>query len=395
MTETADVVIVGGGLEGAAAAWSLAQRGVRRVVVLERHTVASGGTGKSSGIVRCHYGVASLAAMAWAGVRFFEQAETILGTDIGFHPSGYVVGVGACDVDALTANVATQQALGVPVDLIDRAAGAEMWPVARLDDFAAFAYEPRGGYGDGYRTAQAFAAAARRAGVTVRQNSTVVALLGGDDGVRGVRLATGEEVHAAAVVVAAGPWSVALLRPLGLDLPVRAMREEVLMVDPGVPLPPMPVFSDLVSLQYVRPESAGEILFGNSDLSVPEWTDPDTYSNTVGAAGLERAVEKMADRFPGLPNASITSGYAGCYDITPDFNPVISRTDLDGLVVAAGFSGHGFKIAPAVGTLIADLVCDGRSSQPDIPESDFRLARFAEGALLRSPHPYLGAGQMR
>ena len=104
MTETADVVIVGGGLEGAAAAWALARRGVTDVVVCERNTVGSGMTGKSSGIVRCHYGVSSLAAMATVGLEVFENPQAHFGddvTDIGFRQSGYVVGVGEQNVDAL------------------------------------------------------------------------------------------------------------------------------------------------------------------------------------------------------------------------------------------------------------------------------------------------------
>ncbi|MFD2399026.1 NAD(P)/FAD-dependent oxidoreductase [Prauserella oleivorans] len=157
----------------------------------------------------------------------------------------------------------------------------------------------------------------------------------------------------------------------------------------------MPVFSDLVSLQYVRPEVSGDILFGNSDLATLHPADPDNYANRADSDFLELAVGKLAHRFPGLPDASIASTYAGCYDVTPDFNPVISHTPIDGLVVAAGFSGHGFKISPAVGALIADLVVDGKSRDADIPETDFRLSRFAEGALLRSPHPYVGAGEMR
>jgi sarcosine oxidase, subunit beta len=103
----------------------------------------------------------------------------------------------------------------------------------------------------------------------------------------------------------------------------------------------------------------------------------------------------VGTRFPGLENASVASTYAGCYDVTPDFNPVISQTPVDGLVVAAGFSGHGFKISPSVGRLVADLVIDGASYDPHVPASDFRLSRFAEGAFLRSPHPYIGAGEMR
>ena len=137
------------------------------------------------------------------------------------------------------------------------------------------------------------------------------------------------------------------------------------------------------------------MLFGNSDLSDVEDADPDDYLNRATEAFVDRTVERVGTRFPGFTDAAITGSYAGCYDVTPDWNPVISRTDVEGLVVAAGFSGHGFKIAPAVGRLIADLVVDGRSADPRIPEKDFRLSRFTEGDLLSSPYPYAGAGQMR
>jgi glycine/D-amino acid oxidase-like deaminating enzyme len=150
-----------------------------------------------------------------------------------------------------------------------------------------------------------------------------------------------------------------------------------------------------VSLQYVRPEVGGDILFGNSDLSDVEEADPDNYLNRATEAFVDLTVDKVGTRFPGFTDAAISSSYAGCYDVTPDWNPVISTTALDGLVVAAGFSGHGFKIAPAVGRLVADLVVDGHSNDPRIPHSDFRLSRFAEDDLLKSPYPYVGAGQMR
>jgi glycine/D-amino acid oxidase-like deaminating enzyme len=390
-----EVVIVGGGLEGCATAWALAGRGVTDVVVVERATVGAGGTGKSSGVVRCHYGVSSLAAMANRALDVLENAEEVLGTDIGFHQTGYVVGVGPGNVDALRASLADQRAVGVRTEDIDRAEVARLWPVADLEPFAAFAWEPRGGYGDAYRTAQAFAAVARQQGVRLRQSTTVTELLVAGGRARGVRLADGEEIHADHVVVAAGPWSVPLLAALDIDLPITVHREQIVLVDPGRDLGPVPVFSDLVSLQYVRPESGGEILFGNSDLSVLEPADPDHYSNQASERFLDVAVEKVGTRFPGLPDAAIASTYAGCYDVTPDFNPAISETPVEGLVVAAGFSGHGFKISPSVGRLVADLVVDGKSSDPDVPESDFRLSRFAEGALLTSPHPYVGAGQMR
>ena len=386
---------MGGGIEGCAIAWALARRGVTEVRVCERATVGSGGTGKSSGIVRCHYGVPSLAAMARRGLDLFENAVDVLGTDIGFVQVGYVVGVGEANADALRANLAAQQAVGVETIEVGRDEVAARWPVAALDEFAAFGWEPRGGYGDAYRTAQAFAAAARRDGVRIRQDCSVTELLTDAAGVSGVRLAGGEEIASRTVVVAAGPWSVALLAPLGIDLPVTVHREQLVIVAPGVDVVGFPVFSDLVSLQYVRVEPTGELLVGNSDLAVPAPADPDHYSDRADPGFLETAVRKIAHRFPGLPDAAVTSTYAGCYDVTPDYNPVIGPTGVNGLLVAAGFSGHGFKISPAVGELVADLVVDGRSNDPLVAASDFRLGRFADGAPLRSPHPYVGAGEMR
>jgi glycine/D-amino acid oxidase-like deaminating enzyme len=395
MSETADVVIVGGGIEGASTAWALAQRGITDVVVLERNTVGSGMTGKSSGIVRCHYGVSSLAAMATASLEVFEKAEELFGSDIGFRPTGYVVGVGAPNVDSLRKSLVAQRSVGVQTEEIDHAEVARLWPFADLSPFAAFAWEARGGYGDAYQTAQAFAIAARAAGVRIRQGANATELVLAGNRVTGVRLADGSVVSAGTVVVATGVWTRPFLAPYDVDVPIRVVREQLVMISPGVELGRVPVFSDLVSLQYIRPEPDGTVLFGNSDLSHVEDADPDEYSNRASDAFIDLTIDRVGTRFPGFPAPAITTSYAGCYDVTPDWNPVISRTDVDGLVVAAGFSGHGFKIAPAVGRLVADLVVDGRSADPRIPESDFRLFRFAEGQPLKTPYPYVGAGEMR
>lgn len=392
---TADVVIVGGGLEGAAAAWALSQRGVTDVTVLERNTVGSGMTGKSSGIVRCHYGVSSLAAMATVGLEVFENAEEYFGADIGFRQTGYVVGVGAPNVDNLRKSLAAQREVGVHTEEIDAGEVAELWPWADLEPFAAFGWEARGGYGDAYQTAQAFAVSARAAGVRITQGANVTGLIVDADRVTGVELADGTRVSAGTVVVATGVWTRPFLAPHGVDVPIRVHREQIVTIKPGLDTGPVPVFSDLVSLQYIRPEPNGELLFGNSDLAELELADPDNYLNRATDGFIDLTVDKVGTRFPGFTDAAITGSYAGCYDVTPDWNPVISATGIGGLLVAAGFSGHGFKIAPAVGRLVADLVTEGHSCDPRIPESDFRLARFAEDNLLTSRYPYVGAGEMR
>ena len=387
--------MIGGGVAGLSTARALVELGVTDVVVVERASVGSGGSGKSSGIVRCHYGIPSLAAMAWRALPVLENASEILGAPSGYQRTGYLVGVGTENLGALRANVAMHQRLGIEVDLVGHETAHELWPLARLDDFAEFAYEPRGGHGDGHQTALAFAVAARRGGARVRQHSPVTGIEVAHDRVRGVRLGDGSRIGAAHVVLAAGPWSTTLAGGIGIDLPVRAQRAQILLVDPGRDVRAVPVFSDLVSLQYVRPEGAAAILVGDSDHSKPEWSDPDRYRERVSDDELASAVPKFVHRFPGLDGASLSSSYAGCYDVTPDYNPVISSSPVQGLWICAGFSGHGYKISPAVGELMADLIVAGASRHPDVDHRDFRWERFGDENLLVSPHPYVGAGQMR
>jgi glycine/D-amino acid oxidase-like deaminating enzyme len=379
--ESADVVIIGAGVNGLSTARALVESGRRDVVVLERATVGSGGSGRSSGIVRCHYGIRSLAAMAWRALPVLAQAEEILGAESGYRNTGYLVGVGPENLGALRANVAMHQSLGVEVSLVGHDTAREMWPSADLSDFAEFAYEPRGGYGDGHQTAQAFAVAARRGGARIHQDSAVTRIELSGGRACGVRLADGRRIASGQVVLAAGPWSVPLAGAIGIDLPIRAQRAQILLVDPGIPIGPVPVFSDLASLQYIRAEGSTSILLGDSDHADPEWADPDHYAERAGEEELLRMIPKFEHRFPGMGAARLSSSYAGCYDVTPDY--------------CAGFSGHGYKISPAVGELMADLITGGRSRHPDIDHRDFRWERFATNDHLVSPHPYAGAGQMR
>lgn len=396
LQESFDVVIVGGGIEGLAIAWEVARRGQRSVAVLERDTLCSGGTGRTSGVVRCHYGVSTLAAMAWYGVQVLEDAPQRIGEDVGFRQVGYLVAVGADDVDALAANVKIQQSVGVDVALIDRGDAERLWPGADFSDAAGFAYEPRGGVGDGYLTGTAFGRAAARAGATIRQHTPVAGLVTDGQGrVVGVRTRDGATLAAETVVVAAGAWSVPLCAEVGVQLPIRAQHAELLRVSLGAATDTLPALSDLVSLQYFRPESSGEVVVGNSDHSRPHYVDPDRFPAQVSTEGLETAAAKLAHRLSGYPDATVAGGYTGFYDVTPDYNPMIGFSGVDGLFVCAGFSGHGFKIAPAVGRLVADLICDGASSDDKVDARALRATRFAEGEHLVSPHPYRGAGQMR
>ena len=385
------VVIIGGGLTGLSAARSLTRRNVRDIVLLERAELASAGTGKSSGIIRCHYGVPSLAAMAWKSLPFFESA----GADIGFEQTGYVVAVSADNAEPLRANVACHQRLGIEAEIVGPDEVAALLPCMSLDGLDAFAHEPRGGYADASQTALAFLREALAGGAKTQQRAPVSRLQTEGDRVTGVVLSDGAVIRCDVVVVAAGVWSADLLSPLGIDFPVHTERSEVVIVRAREALRGMAVVSDLATLQYIRPDTAHGLLVGNSDHSDPQFADPDDYSNQISTERLEMAVGKLLLRFPTLEEAIVQTVYAGCYDVTPDYNPVIAAVEPTNLILAAGFSGHGFKISPAVGDLVADLVLHGESLDPHIPSRDLRLSRFSEGNPLTSAHPYAGASQMR
>jgi glycine/D-amino acid oxidase-like deaminating enzyme len=231
--------------------------------------------------------------------------------------------------------------------------------------------------------------------VNIKQGTKVAELVAAEGKVAGVKLVDGEIIEADTVVVAAGAWSVPLLATLGIDLPIIPQFVQEVVIDPSMDLGAPPVFSDLVSMQYVHLRN-GEMLFGNSDgRSVTPITDPDVYPNHASNEAIEITAEKAIHRFPGIEDPGVSTTTTGCVDSTPDNNPIISATDYDGLFVAAGMSGHGFKISPGVGQLMADIIVEGDSTIANVKASDFRLTRFAEGDLLLSPFAYAGTVGIR
>lgn len=394
---TADVVIVGAGLMGCSTAHALAKRKVGRVLTLERDVIGSGATGKSSGVLRCHYGHPVLAYMAWKSLETFRFSHEVLGDDVGYRPIGYMVGVGPDNLAALDANLRMLQEVGIDTRFLNPEEARRLWPQMEMGDFAGFAYEPCGGYADPALTVQAYARLAREAGAEIVQSCPVNRILLSPDGSRieGVESTVFGRVYAPVVVVAAGVWTPFLTETMGFRVPIRAQREQLLLIDPSTPLGSVPVYSDLVNLQYGRPEGSGHILVGNSDHSQPEFVHPDDYGRGVDDGYVEKAANKFMTRFPTLSQARLVTGYAGAYEVTPDYNPVIGSSPVEGLYLCAGFSGHGFKLSPVVGEMMASCILEGHSGDPKIDLSLFRLSRFEEGELLTSLHPYQGAGQLR
>jgi glycine/D-amino acid oxidase-like deaminating enzyme len=383
---TAEVIVIGGGVTGASTAYHLTRRGVRDVVVVDRGAIASGGTGRSSACVRQHYSTAETCRMILYSLEFFQHfAERTGGESCGFRHTGYLLGVDERMRAPMEASVALQRSVGIDTRLVSPAELRELEPRLRTDDLVAGCYEPASGYCNPVETAQGFARAARAAGARILEDTAVVGLIVEGDRIRGVRTVAGE-ILAPVVVNAAGLWSARVSAMAGVALPISVCRHRINIVTwPETDRRPHPMVYDFVTNIYTRPELGEHILVGGLDAEEShDLVDPDAYREGVSLDESTEALTRVSHRFPALADGRIARGYAGCFDVTPDWHPILDRVGPEGFVVAAGFSGHGFKLSPAVGSMVATLVLDGPRGHADLPT--FRLSRFAENKPIRGTY---------
>jgi sarcosine oxidase subunit beta len=379
----AEVVIVGGGIMGASIAYHLAARGVRDVLLLERGSLACGPTGRSTAILRRHYSQPLLVHMAEHGLRTYSQFEDVVGTSSGFVRTGLLVGVDPVDRAALEHNVAVARQEGVPMELVAADELAEIEP--RIDAGGLeYCLEPEAGYCDPYLATAGFAAAAKREGAEIAEGVAAT-----DVSEREVQTSEGS-VSAGSVVVAAGPWSPPLLVGLGYELPIRAARAEVgrfrLPADFGPQLPALADFS--ASQLYFRPSESGFIEVGSlSPSHADRPIDPDKCPEGAESETLDEFARGLRKRLRGAERGHWRGSWSAVYDVTPDWHPAIAEVPGTGRAfVAAGFSGHGFKLAPGVGLSVAELICDGGTSTFDLSLLD--PGRFERGDLVSTTYGY-------
>jgi glycine/D-amino acid oxidase-like deaminating enzyme len=372
---TADAVIVGGGVTGASIAFHLARAGMRDILVLERRFLGAGGTGRSVGIIRQLYPTAEAIRMVRRSLDVYRHFRDVVGGDAGYVGCGVLIGVGPAMRPKLEAALALQRSLGVRAELLDPDAAARVEPRIDPSTLARLVYEPDSGYADPSGVTLAYAAAARHLGVVVDQGVEVTNILTRADRAVGVTTSTGDVIEAPVVVNAAGLWSSRLASLVGIGLPIVVGRHPVFIVerDPGFG-PPHVVFLDLAGGAYVRPETGGLTLTGSLiDDETQHPMDPDLLGSEVGFAEATRALERTSRALPRLAEARYRQGYAGAFDITPDWMPILDESPLEGFWIAAGMSGHGFKLAPAIGELMAALIT---GAPPPVSPVPFRFDRF-------------------
>jgi sarcosine oxidase subunit beta len=375
VNRTADVVIVGGGVTGTAIAYHLAAHGVRHVLVLERRFLASGGTGRSVGIIRQLYPTPETTRMVRRSLEVYRHFGDAVGGESGYVGCGVLIGVSAAMRPRLETILTQQRDLGVRADVLGSADAARVEPCIDASTVDAVLYEPESGYADPTAVTLGYAGAARQHGVAIEQGVEVTAIIMAGERVAGVRTAAGDTVHAPVVVNAAGLWAQPVAALAGVSVPIVVGRHPVFIVerDPGFG-PPHIVYLDLAGGAYVRPETGGLTLTGTlTDDEANHPMDPELLGSEVGFSEAEDTLVRTSRAVPRLADARYRRGYAGAFDITPDWMPILDQSPLDGFWIAAGMSGHGFKLAPAVGETMAALIT---GAQPPVSALPFRLGRF-------------------
>ena len=374
--QTYDVIVIGAGVIGASVAYHLARLGAKRVLVLDRTQIGAGTTSQSSGILRTHYSVRENVAMAQDSWKVFTDFANYLGDEdaaSGLVKCGYLIASpDGPKLKPLAAALEGQRQQGIEVRLLDRQQAEALLPIADLHDAALIGYEPEAGFADAYLVATSFARAARRGGVEVQQ------LLVEQGQVVGVATDQGRFL-AGTVISTQNIWATQIEQWTGITTPVVSERHTVLALEGPQPYTfAMPVFKDLGSegMLYCRSYGGTQMLVSEGTagevLAGPDNEQGDVSLDTIASVGAQ-----AAERFE---TAGLASSWTGVYDVTPDWNPVLGRLPgIGGLVVGYGFSGHGFKLSPAVGRVLAQ---EALGLTPDISLAPYALERFAAGRPL-------------
>jgi sarcosine oxidase subunit beta len=372
---TAEVVVIGGGVNGASALFHLAQAGVRDIVLVERGHLAAGATGKSGALVRMHYTNPAETRLAYESLKIFQNWDDIIGGTCGFNPTGFIHVVAPQHEEELRAHVAMQREIGVDARIITAQELQALEPTCRTDDLTVVAYEPGSGYADPILTCYGFVRRAQDFGARIQTNTTVSGIRTHNGRVIGVDTTVGP-IDAPVVVLAGGAWADRLLLPVGVDLGLTPNRLQVVIFRWPIAFQRGHMtFIDTINHTWFRPES------GNGTLIGAEWIasddSPDNYRETADPSAVASARARLVARFPAMTEAPMRGGWSGMVMMSPDGRPIIDQIpELPGLFVVAGDSGTSFKTSPAIGKSLAEWITTGKPETADL--SPFRAARFAE-----------------
>ena len=380
MAETADVVIIGGGIVGSSIAYHLAEQGCTNVLVIEREAhQGKGSTGKSMGGVRAQFATPVNIEMSLYSINFFAHFDEVVGHPADYRPHGYLfVATSEQHMNHLKANHERQRALGLKnVEFVTREEIVKTVPQLRADDIIGGTFCPTDGFVDPHSVMMGFMLSARERGARLWLDTEVVGIDVENGRVAGVETSRGR-VETRAVVNASGAWASDVARMAGVDLPVVPLRRQLVPTEPFDQLPSrFPMVIDMSTGFHFRREGRRILL---------AWNDPEEtpgFKTEFDPAFIEKILTRAASRVPCLEEAEVNTqrAWAGLYEMTPDHHAIIGEApSVSGLFFANGFSGHGVMHSPATGRIVSELILQGEASLLDA--KPLGVERFAEGRLL-------------
>jgi len=382
MNQSYDAIVIGAGVMGASIAYNLSQRGLK-VLILERQSIAVGATGASSGLVRMHYDVEVDSALAWESFHYFKNWRERIGGECGFTRTGFLQIVLPDKNEQLRGNVEMQKRLGILTEVVTAADVKKLVPVFKTNDFELAAYEPESGYADPTSSTNSFITNAKACNSVLLQDSEVTGIRVSGGKVVGVDSSRGS-FDAPIVVNCAGTFADRIGRMVGIEIPLDTWSHDVAFVKRPSKVGMHPAVIDDVLAMYFRPE--GELtLIGLEDYN-RMGEPPESDLGYVDPEFVMRAIDRICERVEGMEEGSLHSTHVGRDGLTPDQRAVIDQAGPDGFYIACGFSGTGFKLSPAVGVCMTELILDGTAKLVDI--SSLNLNRFVRGELIQGEHSY-------
>jgi len=375
--KTADIVIIGGGVMGASAAYHLARRGIENIVMLEKEEFfGTGATGRCAGGVRYQFSTEINIKLSLESLPMLECFKEEIGQDVNYRQCGYLL-IATDEKDATTfkRNVDLQNNLGVQTQLLSGEDVRARLPLMNFEDAIAGTFHQKDGIVDPNSVVAGYVRAAQKLGAKAITRAEAIGIRVSGGQVEAVETAQGE-IQTGMVLNAAGPWAGLIGQMAGVQIPILPIRRQMFTTNALAEIPEdFPFVIDFGQSLYFHREGDG-LLIGMSNQAEKPGFDQ-TVDEEFELKNFEAAIERM----PLLDRAGRASHWAGLYEVTPDAHPIFGGSSVKGFTICAGFSGHGFMHGPVAGKLMSEYILDGTFSTLDVSMLD--LARFEEGRLIK------------
>jgi sarcosine oxidase subunit beta len=378
MEKTADVVIIGGGIVGLSIAYYLALKKAGRIVLFEKGQLGEGSTSRCVGGIRTQFSTEINIRFSLESLKTFEQFGEEFGVNPEFKRIGYLfLATTDWEMEIFKENIKLQKKFNIPVELLSPDEISARWPYLRIDDILGGTFCSWDGYAGPSEILSGFAGGAKRAGVKIYEGAEVTRILSEKGKVHSVKTKD-EEISTPLVVNAGGPYAATIGEMVGLKIPVKPLRRQIFITAPfRLTDHPIPLTIDFHRGWYFRQEGDGLLLSGPLDL------EP-SFNLNIDYEAMAETSENAISRVPVLEKARIARGWAGLYEISPDHHAILGRVaEVEGFILANGFSGHGFQHSPGVGKVISELIVNGKAITIDI--SSLSIERFERGELMLEP----------